>query len=962
MTEAPPILRDRKDMKPPPNRRRGGGVGDRRADGIHARGEREAAQRLGKRGPGRRVWLVSAHAVRLSIIAFLGLARVGVAHAQEGEEIEEAPITKLPEIIELVEAKYPRAALKQRIAAEVELEIEISETGTVSDIVVVRTTTMAATLSATTAEAYGIVRSSTITDYGFADAALQAVSRMSFSPAESEGIPIPVRVPYVYGFDLPPLPPLPKPSPSGPVQLSIRGALRERGTRSQIPGVVVTVFQQPDDGDLIAFEAVSNREGVFEFYDLPPGRWRIQGEADGYYPLRDSLQVVVEEVTEVTYYLEKGSYSAYDVFVDADRVQREVNRRTLSTEEIRTIPGTLGDPSLVVENLPGVARPAAGTGNIIVRGSGPADTGVFIDGVDVPIIFHFGGLKSVLPVDVVETVDFYPGNFSVFYGRGTGGVFDAHIRRLNPDQLHGTMEFSLLDVSLFAEVPLGENAAVAVGGRRSIIGDVISAVVPDDANAGVIAAPVYYDGQVLANWRPKKGHDLRFFFLASDDVLELLFENPTEADAQLAGNQVNTSINFQRATFEYRYAPGDEFQNTVQVALGRDVISFDFFGFTFGLQNLQAQLRETARFKVSDRLTLRTGIDSLVSLTDVEGLLPGNPPVEGQTGNNPDLRNPRAINIEDEIEFLFAPFIEAEWQATDRLSLVPGIRLDYFRLVDQWSFDPRIVGRYKILDKLTAKAGVGVVFQSPQPQEILRPIGNPGIGLQRGIQYSVGAEFALPKNLGLLSNLNFDLTLFYKDLDDLVTSSAFRDDNGDPLGFDNSAIGRVFGLEAFIEHKFTNNFRGWISYTLSRAERRDGDNEDFRLFDFDQTHIFNLVASYLLPENWEVGLRWRFVSGNPNTPSQTVNTGQSFFNDDIDDFANVPGDVNSARLPLFHQLDLRVEKGWIFDFFTLKAFLSIINTYNRGNPEGFNFRFDFLDQEFVTGLPVFPNIGVRAEF
>jgi hypothetical protein len=123
-----------------------------------------------------------------------------------------------------------------------------------------------------------------------------------------------------------------------------------------------------------------------------------------------------------------------------------------------------------------------------------------------------------------------------------------------------------------------------------------------------------------------------------------------------------------------------------------------------------------------------------------------------------------------------------------------------------------------------------------------------------------------------------------------------------------------------------------------------------------------MVASYVLPENWEVGLRWRFVSGNPATPSQTVQTGRSFFTDSIDAYANVPGETNSIRLPIFHQLDLRIEKAWIFDFYTLKAFLSLINTYNRDNPEGFDRNFDFTQETFVTGLPVFPNIGVRAEF
>lgn len=885
-----------------------------------------------------------------------------VALAQD--DIEEAEITKLPSILEAVEAEFPAQALKERVSGRVELDIEISETGTVSDALVVRTTTIAEVLSATVAAAYGIVRSSTVTDYGFPAAALAAVRQMRFSPAEVEGgIPIPIRTPFSFSFPLPPLPPPPAlPEPGGPAVLSLTGTVRERGTRRVLPGVIVSVFQQDEEGEVTGFETTTDGSGTFELYDLSPGDWRVQGELDGYYPIRDSVPIVAGEVTEVTYFIEKGAYNPYEVVVEADRVKREINRRTLTKEEIRTVPGTLGDPILVVENLPGVARPAAGSGNIIVRGSGPADTGVFIDGVEVPIIFHFGGLKSVLPIDVVESVDFYPGNFSVFYGRGTGGVFDAKIRALEPDQFHGTMEFSLLDLSLFAEVPVGENAAVAVAGRRSIIGDVLSAAVPAEANAGVVAVPVYYDGQILANWRPKPGHDIRFFFLASDDVLELLFQNPTEVSTQLAGNEVSTAINFQRATLEYRISPGERYQNTLLVAVGRDSLSAQFFGFFFELENIQAQLRDTARFKLSEALALRFGVDAIVSRADVRGRFPGSPPVEGQTGSRQDLRTTSDFGVEGSVDFRFAPFLEAEWALTERLFLVPGLRLDYFGLVDQWSFDPRIVGRYELAENLTVKAGVGVVYQAPLPQQVFRPFGNPNLGLQRAIQYSAGTEFRLPEGLGVLSRLNFDLTLFYKDLQDFIGPSRRLGPDGLPEILANDAIGRVYGFEAFIEHKFSDNFRGWISYTLSRAERRDDPDQSFRLFDFDQTHIFNTVLSYYLPENWEVGLRWRVISGNPFTPSQSVLTGQSFYLEDIDSYQNVPGAVNSQRLPLFHQLDLRIEKGWIYDFFTLRAFLSILNTYNRPNQEGFSRNFDFTQEDQVSGLPIFPNLGVRVEF
>src|SRR6185436_15273512 len=145
------------------------------------------------------------------------------------------------------------------------------------------------------------------------------------------------------------------------------------------------------------------------------------------------------------------------------------------------------DPILVVENLPGVARAQAGF--LVVRGSGPEDTDIYIDGITVPLIYHFGGLRSVLPAEMLEDIDFYPGNYSVYYGRATGGVLDARSKRPKPDQLHGSLDVSLLDTSLYFELPLGKNAAISVAGRRSYIDVLLNAVVPKDSSVALTTAP-----------------------------------------------------------------------------------------------------------------------------------------------------------------------------------------------------------------------------------------------------------------------------------------------------------------------------------------------------------------------------------------------------------------------------------------------------------------------------------------
>ena len=900
--------------------------------------------------------------------AMLALSIPGLAFAQSpdqstdgapanGAPAEDAPITKLPVIKRQVEAVYPKAALRDRIEADVQLEFDITEAGTVANIGVIASSTRAETLSSTTGIDLSVTRSSTITDYGFVGAATTAVARMEFEPAEAGGAPVSVRIPFTYRFTLPPpqIAQTADTSTSAPRVVNFRGTLRERGTRRRVSGVVVTVFRELD-GKQVGFEAVTNDNGVFEFFDLAAGEWRLLAEADGFFPVRTAEIIVTGQVLETTYFIERGSYNKFDVIVEVERVKKEINRRTLTREEIVKVPGTLGDPVRVIENLPGVARTPGGGGQIIVRGSGPQDTGVFVDGVNVPLIYHFGGLRSVIPAEMVETVDFYPGNFSVRYGRFTGGVFDLHVRKLTNEEgeVHGSLDVSLLDTALYLEVPITEGLTIAAAGRRSYIDFIIEAAVPDDSGVSLISAPRYYDYQFLVSFQPTAEHDVRGFFFGSDDALELLFENPSDQNAQLQSGNLSFGTDFQRGYLEYRYTPSERFSNRLMVSAGQDRIDANLGSqFRFILELQVYQLRNEAEWRVTDWFTLSGGLDYQLDVADVDVVAP-NPPREGERQVTNDIDDTIEAVVENFKQLQIAPWIESELRLfDDQLRIIPGVRVDYFGQVTQerWSFDPRVVVRYEFLDRWTAKAGAGVVHQPPLPQDLNEDFGNPDLKLQSGIQYSLGFEW-LP-----LDHIRIDITGFYKDLSNLVSRTTDTSiDDGDVL-LANDANGRVFGLEVFLEHKFKNNFRGWLSYTLSRAERQDDPGGEFRLFDFDQTHILTLVASYVLPYNWEFGVRWRLVTGNTNTPFIG-----GVYDSDRDAYIPIPAATNSERFPMFHQLDLRIDKKWIFDRWRFSAYLSLVNAYNRENVEAYSYNFDFSSRQNVSGLPVLPILGIKGEW
>jgi TonB family protein len=871
-----------------------------------------------------------------------------------GGQIDAAKLSKVPKLKRFVEAEYPKEALDKGITADVLLLIDIAADGTVDSV--------------------GIAEPVNAPGMGFEEAATIAAQQFEFEPAEMDGKPIAVQINYRYHFKLTPKTPTttttpapaapppevaappPPPAPAAPARqpvVNFSGQLRERGTRLPMAGVLVTVFR--DDGPApVGFEASADATGAFRLVDLAPGEWKVLIEAPGYYPFRTTEEIHAGEAVTVTYYVEKGSYNPYDVTVTATRPRKEVSRTVITAAEIDKVPGTAGDPISVVQNFAGVARAPLLSGQIIVRGSAPQDTLVFLDGTEIPFIYHFGGLRSVIPIGMLDSLEFYPGNFSPTYGRAIGGIIDVQVKRLQPKKISGYADVSILDTSVYLEAPLGNKGGVAIAGRRSYLGTVLGAAIPSDV-ANLTVAPRYYDYQLVANYRPAPAHDLRAFFLGSDDRFEILFKDPGDISTQVSSNSFSTSTTFYRSILTYRYLPGNGFENMAQVSQGRTKTAANLGQLTFDLDIYSSQLRDTAKKKLADWGTLSLGADVAFSKTSGLVRLPP-PPKEGQPPPPFDINQLIETRFADVIYWSPAGFAELELRPRPGLLILPGVRADYFTRVHEGVVQPRITARYQLGERFTLKGGAGLFAQEPTFDETDPAFGNPKLKTQRALHYSAGTEFK-PRPY-----LTFDATVFYKDMSHMVsrTGAQYTDDDGGvlrPLRYDNNGLGRAYGLELVARHDFAHNLTGWVAYTLSRSERLDSGNTAYRLFDFDQTHILTVLGSYTLPRNWQVGGRFRFVTGNPTTPVVGA-----VFNASRDEYDPIYGQVNSGRIAAFHQLDVRVDKRWVYQSWMLDVYLDIQNIYNRANPEGQSYNYNFRKSQVQQGLPILPILGVRADF
>src|SRR4029453_7708397 len=145
-----------------------------------------------------------------------------------------------------------------------------------------------------------------------------------------------------------------------------------------------------------------------------------------------------------------------------------------------------------------------------------------------------------------------------------------------------------------------------------------------------------------------------------------------------------------------------------------------------------------------------------------------------------------------------------------------------------------------------------------------------------------------------------------------------RDGRVVPELYGDAGIGRVYGIEALIRQELSRYVWGWIAYTLIRSERQDHPGEAWRLFPYDQTHILTIVASARLPWGIDLGGRFRYVTGNPDTPI----AGGGYFAD-YDVYVALPGAPFSTRHPEFIQLDLRVDKRFTFDRWWLSLYVDV---------------------------------------
>ncbi len=841
------------------------------------------------------------HKLRTTIAAFLFGVLSATAEAQ--------PVVTPPAVTTYVKAEHPEGAAGREAA--VELEVVVGEDGRVRD-----------------------ARVLTPVGDGFDEAALAAIRQFIFTPATKDGQPVAAKIQYRYTFRVE------TPPPKAVVTTGrIEGRLLSRLDNAPLSGVEVVVT----GSDAKPHRATTDETGTFTVSELPAGGYHIAIRALDHVAFAQDEQVVAGEAAAVTYRLtpietiaDGGSFGAV---AKIDAPTREITRRSIEAAEMTKLAGTRGDALRGLELLPGVARPPGPLGMIIVRGSAPTDSQVFLDGEPVQQLFHFGGLTSFVSGSLLQRIDLYPGNFSTRYGRKIGGIVEVELRDPRTDRLRAEADLNMIDAFTLVEGPLTDKTSFAIAGRRSYVDAWIGPAL-ESMNVGIAAVPVYYDWQAMVVHKPSSRDRLRLVAYASSDDLEVIIANPSGVPTNRDRIALGNSMRRLRAEWKHAWPTVEQNlslaigQRDYQANLGPEIeVDGDV---------IDVLARADWKAALSKRVELRWGLDLQNVRSDIIYRGPAIRQVEG----NPDrFAPPEQVDHADfkGLGKFFRPaaYVEAAVSPIAPLTITGGARVDYFGEISEWAVDPRATVKYA-LGATTLKGGVGRFSQPPEEGEALEGFGNPNLEAQHAIHYGLGVDHRISDRVSL------GVEGYYKDLQHMIVA-------GDTGMRDNSGTGRIYGLEVAGRWQPGGAFSGFLSYTLSRSERDDGDGM-VRLFDYDQTHILTLAGSYKLGGGWELGSTFRLVTGNPETPVVG-----SVFDGDIDSYRPIYGAVNSARNPMFHRLDIRVEKQFRIAGHPFAGYLDLQNAYNRKNREATAYNFDYSERADTPGLPLLPSLGIKGE-
>lgn len=717
-------------------------------------------------------------------------------------------------------------------------------------------------------------------------------------------------------------------------EYQIKGVVIDKSTRQPLEFVNVLVVG-------LGIGASTDANGNFLITQVPPGIYRLQASFLGY-----KTELTPEyRVNHVTPYvqieLEEENASLNEVVVTASPFQKvpesPVSLRVIGLQEIEKAPGANRDISKVVQNYPGVAFSPIGYRNdLIVRGGGPSENRFYLDGVEIPNINHFstqgasGGPVGLIDADLIRSVKFYSGAFPADKGNALSSVLDFSLRDgdMERNSLKATLGAS--EVSLSSNGHIGNKTSYLVSVRQSYLQALFKIL-------GLPFLPAYTDASFKIKTRFNSHNELSLLGLGGIDRMKL--------NLGIEGEDAEYMLSYLPEINQETYTVGGVYRHYSQRHVQSIVLSQSY------LNNRNVKYRDNDESS-EENLTLRLGSIEQETKLRMENTSSWS---VWKVKAGFDLNYSRYKSNEYRKVFANAlreydyhtdlslwrwgMFASVDYAAPDKsFTASMGVRTDGNNYSDKmkelWrQLSPRLSVSYRLIEGLTLSGHVGLYYQLPS-YTALGFKGEEGEYVNRHLDYISVSQESL--GLSWTPNENMELSVegFYKlyghmpfSLSDQIPLSCKGNDYGtignEPLS--SEAKGRSYGVELMFKWLLTQKLNLSSSLTIFKSEFKDGEQGSYVPSAWDNRFILNMSGTYNFPKHWSLGAKVSCIGGSPYTPYDVEKSS-------LVEAWNVQGRAyydysryNQERLPVFGQLDVRVDKTFYLKKCMLGFYLDIQN-------------------------------------
>jgi len=721
------------------------------------------------------------------------------------------------------------------------------------------------------------------------------------------------------------------------VKTSIKGnVVDERGA----PIFAASIYLNNSQG------TVSEEDGTFQITNVVPGSYNLTASFVGF-DSQTKFNIIIKSRgnRSFNFILIESSESLEEVVVSNKNTisrpkETPLSTQSLSAVEIATYPGGNNDVVQVAQSLPGVSPSVGGFRNdLIIRGGAPNETVYYLDWVEVPNINHFatqgsaGGPVGLLNVSFINDVTLSTSAFGSQYDNPLSGVLQFKQRDGNKERFNTNIRVSATDAAFTFEGPLFKNkkkesnTSFLLSVRRSYLQALFKLI-------GLPIRPDYWDYQYKLSHQIDKYNDLYFIGLGSVDDFTVEAPEDYDEEAQAVLEQapfIKQKTNSIGVTWRKRFKDGSGYMEST---LSNNRLENIFTNYIDPENETGIIFRNDA---IESETKLRHQLTKFLSDWKITaGFNLQHSFYTNNTTNNTD-----AIFYTTEIDFMKYGFFANATRSffDEKFDVSVGFRMDDDSFTTSSglvsNFSPRLSLSYEFLEDWRISATAGRYFKIA-PYTILGFRDSNGILSNKDSDYTQSDHYVIGLQHYLNPAASISLEGFYKKYSNYPVSVldqislANKGADFEVLGNEDVETignGRSYGLEFQYQQKLLNNFYSIFSYTYFFSEFTGFETDIYTPSVWDSRHLISFVGGYKLKKNWEISSRYRFAGQTPYVPTNLDATLASY-PEIILDYTR----LGEEKLATFSQLDIRVDKKWNYNKYSLNIFFEVQNVLGQSIP------------------------------